>query len=245
MLIEALLIAVNAILWTVLFMRLRKKLSPEGIMKDARKELEDLLRQINGATDRDIRLMQAQLDRLKQATVAADELCSKVEERLAMLYGELDKASAVKAAESRLYPAPERPPEAAVPAPAAAPASAPTPGSAPAAAPASTPIPAPSPAAADVLPLDDTLNKSYSPVDSYRKEQMRFGPPAGTAPSVALEKPQKIEIPEFIKAEKPIEIKMPFKQRVRELRALGYSIEEIAHETGRSTQEVKITIEIS
>ena len=183
--------------------------------------------------------MQAQLDRLKQATVAADELCSKVEERLAMLYGELDKASAVKAAESRLYPAPEQPPEAAVP------ASAPTPGSAPAAAPASTPIPAPSPAAADVLPLDDTLNKSYSPVDSYRKEQMRFGPPAGTAPSVAPEKPQKIEIPEFIKAEKPIEIKMPFKQRVRELRALGYSIEEIAHETGRSTQEVKITIEIS
>ena len=48
-----------------------------------------------------------------------------------------------------------------------------------------------------------------------------------------------------MQAEVPIEVKKNFKQRVMEMRTLGYTIEEIAHETGRSIQEVKITIEIS
>jgi hypothetical protein len=240
MTVEVLLIVGNGLLWVLLMLGLKKKLSPEGVMKDVRKELEGLLLQINSASDRNIRLIQNQIEQLKTASLEAEQLCAKVEERLAMLYGELDKASAVKTVEDRLYPS-ELPSASDLgtgretPAPEAS-----IPNAVPSA-------PAANRASDAPAVHDDTLSKSYSPVDSYMKEQMRFASDVAEASSgeKAPENPHRIEIPEFIKAETPLEIKKPFRQQVMEMKALGYTIEEIAHETGRSTQEVKITIEFS
>ena len=228
MLIEVLLIAVNVVLWIILFLTLKKKLSPNGIIKDARKELEGILRQINGATDRDIRLIQVQLDRLREATSSAELLCKKIEERISMLYGEMAKVSAVKTAEESLYH--EKSLDVAVESKAVSSESD------------SSHLAEPIAESVNTSPHDDTLNKSRSPLESYIKERNRF---SSDPVSASVESSQKLEIPEFIKAEKPIEVKKPFRQQVREMLALGYSIEEIAHATGRSTQEVKITIEIS
>lgn len=235
MLVNAVLLAGNVILWCILLLRLKKKLSPDGVMKDVRKELEKLLLQINSDSDRNIRLIQNQIEQVKKVSLEAQQLCERAEERIAMLYGELDKASSVKSVEQSLYrPAPESTkPDKAI-----------------------EPLSVPEPRAgggdskaglaASIL-HEDTLNKSRSPVDSYMKEQLRFVPEASRSSepaSSAQDSPRKIEIPEFIKAEKPIEIKKPFRQQVKEMLALGYSVEEIAHKTGRSTQEVKIIIEI-
>lgn len=226
MLVNAILISANIILWIVLSLRLRKKLSPEGIIKDVRKEMESLLLQINSASDRNIRLIQDQISQAKTASAEARQLCDKVEERLAMLYGEAAKLSSVKATENLLYPP-------APPAKSGPSENVPVP---PADAPEATVGPAVE------IPRQDTLNKASSPLGSYMKEQMRFS--ENPAPA-ANEPARKVEIPEFIKPERPIEVKKSFRQQVFEMKSLGYSAEEIAHKTGRSVQEVKITIEIS
>lgn len=241
--VNAILIAVNTILWIVMFLRLKKKLSPEGVIKEVRKELDRLLLQINSESDRNIRLIQKQIEQVKEVSLEAQQLCDRAEERIAMLYGELDKASSVKSMENHLYlsgeqaKAPEPRQEAMLPDKALVPEASkvPTVSEVPDVAELPTGVrPAP-------VVVDDTFNKSRSPIDSYMKEQLRFVPETGPA---SPEPPRKIEIPEFIKAEKPIEIKKPFRQQVKEMLALGHSIEEIAHKTGRSTQEVKIIIEI-
>ncbi len=211
-------------------------------MRDARKELEALLLHINSASDRNIRLLQEQISQLKHASSEAELLCAKAEEKISLLYQELEKASSVKTVQDRLYPS-----------------------SLPAAGPHekqlvtvdsehlserdSLPPGKDEIEAPTALPLADTLNKSYSPVDSYKKEQLRFasekeGDVEETAAS-SSEETSVSNIPEFVQAENPIEVQKPFKQQVMEMKAFGYTIEEIAHATGRSTQEVKITIEIS
>lgn len=252
MLVEAIVIVVNGLLWLLLFLYLKKKLSPEGLLNEAKKELQDLLLQINSSTDRNIRLVQEQKVLIKKTISEAEELREKIEERLTMLYGELEKTEAVKTVEERVYQdsssmhveknivnIPDFKNTAEI-----------------------------SSSVDDFtvhtiqsnenegnenpLPVTDTLNKSYTPLGSYMKEQLRFSPadlPDETVKEMPVEQSseniKKIEIPEFIKASEPIQIKKSFKQQVMEMRSLGYSIEEIAHETGRSTQEVKITIEIS
>ena len=245
MLFGTLLFVGNALLWVLVFLHLKKKLSPKGIVKEAQKELEALLLQLNSASDRNIRLIQEQIAQLKQACSDAETLCGKVEERIAMLYGELEKASSVKELEERLYPAAPKPKAPVLPPETAA---APQPK-------ATVPEPGPIPQVASrAFPQDDTLNKSYSPLDSYMKEQLRFtaGEVDGMqaegaeAPVPQEKQPSRTpSVPEFIQAEKPIEITKSFHQQVMEMKKLGYSVEEIARETGRSTQEVKITIEIS
>ena len=298
MLANAVLLAGNALLWVFVFLYLKKKLSPRGIVAEARKAIDELLLKLNSDSDRNIRLLQHQIEQVREVSLEARQLCDRVEERLALLYGELEKASSVKDAEERLYPALQRqekrggrsfseltapfphkaPPEPAAPAAAVLPPESPAvlqrqeavadapqrqnavpqpeaavsePGSFPEAK-----IPAgPAPG---VFPQDDTLNKSLSPLDSYMKEQLRFSAgEAGGIPAAGEEAPAPQEmtssrepsrtpsVPEFFQAEKPIAIPKSFHQQVMEMKQLGYSIEEIAHETGRSTQEVKITIEIS
>ncbi|MBQ6566196.1 MAG: hypothetical protein IJL80_03990 [Treponema sp.] len=233
--VNVILIAVNTILWLVMFWRLKRKLSPEGVIKDVRAELDKILLQINSDSDRNIRLIQNQIDQVKKVSLEAQQLCERAEERIAMLYGELDKAASARSVEEQLYrPVPEasEPDKAIEPVPAAEPRAG---GSESKAGPSAS------------VPHEDTLNKSLSPLGSYMKEQLRFVPESARTPEPApsaQEAPRKIEIPEFIKAEKPIEIKKPFRQQVKEMLALGYSVEEIAHKTGRSTQEVKIIIEI-
>lgn len=233
--VTVILIAVNTILWAVMFLRLKRKLSPEGVVKEVRAELDKILLQINSDSDRNIRLIQNQIEQVKKVSLEAQQLCERAEERIAMLYGELDKASSVKSVENQLYQLDAE-------------------GAKPDKAPEADPVPVPSAeasvakaGAAAAIPHEDTLNKSRSPLDSYMKEQLRFVPESARPSepvSATLDPPRKIEIPEFIKAEKPIEIKKTFRQQVREMLALGYSVEEIAHKTGRSTQEVKIIIEI-
>ena len=243
--VNAILIAVNTILWVVMFFRLKKKLSPDGVIKEIRKELDKILLQINSDSDRNIRLIQSQIEQVKKVSLEAQQLCERAEERIAMLYGELDKAASVKSVEQSLYrPAPENTkPDKAEASPALS--SEPAASELTAEPRAGSSVPKVGPAAS--IPHEDTLNKSRSPVDSYMKEQLRFVPEAARSPEPApsaQDSPRKIEIPEFIKAEKPIEIKKPFRQQVKEMLALGYSVEEISHKTGRSTQEVKIIIEI-
>ena len=233
--VTVILIVVNTILWVVMFLRLKRKLSPEGVIKEVRAELDKILLQINSDSDRNIRLIQNQIEQVKKVSLEAQQLCERAEERIAMLYGELDKASSVKSVENQLY---QLDPE----------------GTKPGKAPEADPVPVPSAGvseakdgAAVAIPHEDTLNKSRSPLDSYMKEQLRFVPESARPSepvSATQEASRKVEIPEFIKAEKPIEIKKTFRQQVREMLALGYSVEEIAHKTGRSTQEVKIIIEI-
>ncbi|MBP5158176.1 MAG: hypothetical protein ILP18_09940 [Treponema sp.] len=240
MLVEVLLLAGNVLLWILLSLWLKKKLSPEGVMKDARKELEGLLLQINSASDRNIRLIQNQIEQAKSASSEVQMLCNKVEERIALLYGEMDKLSSVKAAEELLYSSSRSDEGGAHGQEAGLADGAPVPVEAPAR---SEPtVSEPKKEASAELPPYDTLNKSYSPLGSYMKEQLRFADAVKAAPP---EPSRKVEIPEFIKPEKPIEIKKSFRQQVLEMRALGYSVDEIAHKTGRSVQEVKITIEIS
>ncbi len=232
----------NVLLWVFVFLHLKKKLSPKGIVKDARKELEALLLQINSASDRNIRLIQEQISQLKHAASDAEALCGKVEGRIAMLYGEMEKLSAVKAVEERLYQTVSQ--SDAIkekPLPSEA-------GGLSVEEKVSVPKEQDVPVSKRLL-QEDTLNKSYTPVDSYVKEQMRFTAAEDKAGQELVEKRSDMShvenIPEFVQAENPIEVQKSFKQQVLEMKALGYSIEEIAHETGRSTQEVKITIEIS
>ena len=263
MLGNAILLAGNILLWVFVFLYLKKKLSPRGIVAEARKAIDELLLKLNSDSDRNIRLIQNQIEQVKRVSLEARQLCDRVDERLALLYGELEKASSVKDAEERLYPAVRAqaavpPQEAAVPGPGPFPRETAAPAAEALVLPQNNLPQEAAVTASGGLPQDDTLNKSLSPLDSYMKEQQRFTagesaalPAAGEEAPAARERPVSREpsrtpsVPEFFQAEKPIAIPKSFRRQVMEMKQLGYSIEEIAHETGRSTQEVKITIEIS
>ncbi|MBP5464726.1 MAG: hypothetical protein J6Y13_06110, partial [Treponema sp.] len=204
MLANAVLLAGNALLWVFVFLYLKKKLSPRGIVAEARKAIDELLLKLNSDSDRNIRLLQHQIEQVREVSLEARQLCDRVEERLALLYGELEKASSVKDAEERLYPALQRQekgggrsfsertapfPHKAPPEP-AAPAAAVLPPESPAVLQRQNAVPQPEAAVSEpgsfpeakisagpapgAFPQDDTLNKSLSPLDSYMKEQLRF-----------------------------------------------------------------------
>ena len=256
MLGNAILLAGNVLLWVFVFLYLKKKLSPRGIVAEARKAIDELLLKLNSDSDRNIRLIQNQIEQVKRVSQQARQLCDRVEERLALLYGELEKVSSVKDAEERLYPAVRA--QAAVPGPGPFPRETAAPAAEALVLPQNNLPQEAAVTASGGLPQDDTLNKSLSPLDSYRKEQLRFTAgesvalpaageeaPAARERAVSREPSRTPSVPEFFQAEKPIAIPKSFRRQVMEMKQLGYSIEEIAHETGRSTQEVKITIEIS
>jgi len=93
--------------------------------------------------------------------------------------------------------------------------------------------------------MESSSNKIRSPLDSYKKESSRFKSLTESEKQSGGDEHPVPQIPEFIKAEKPIVVKKSFKQQVFELNSLGYSVEEIARKLNKSTQEVKLTIEIS
>lgn len=103
----------------------------------------------------------------------------------------------------------------------------------------------------DVKPV---VKNPYSPVNLYQKEQMSYTGKNQPIENIEqdhdvvdkIEMPEEmISVPEIRIADELIKPKKDVKEKVRELKSLGYTVEEIASETGKSTQEVKIILEFS
>lgn len=103
----------------------------------------------------------------------------------------------------------------------------------------------------DVKPV---VKNPYSPVNLYQKEQMSYTGKIQPIENIEqdhdvvdkIEMPEEmISVPEIRIADELIKPKKDVKEKVRELKSLGYTVEEIASETGKSTQEVKIILEFS
>ena len=95
--------------------------------------------------------------------------------------------------------------------------------------------------------LKPAVSKIYPPVRAYQKEQASYSSVADfTQNSLQNKNKEDIEDVPFVSiADELVKPKKDFKAVVHELRDLGYSVEEIAAETGKSTQEVKIILEFS
>lgn len=103
----------------------------------------------------------------------------------------------------------------------------------------------------DVKPV---VKNPYSPVNLYQKEQMSYTGKIQPIENIEqdhdvvdkIEMPgEMVSVPEIRIADELIKPKKDVKEKVRELKSLGYTVEEIASETGKSTQEVKIILEFS
>ncbi len=64
---------VNIILWIFFFFYFKKKFSSEQILEDIRQEFEKLLTDIQGQTDRDLTLIEAKMNELKEVVEKADQ----------------------------------------------------------------------------------------------------------------------------------------------------------------------------
>ena len=64
---------VNIILWIFFFFYFKKKFSSQQILEDIRQEFEKLLTDIQGQTDRDLTLIEAKMNELKEVVEKADQ----------------------------------------------------------------------------------------------------------------------------------------------------------------------------
>ena len=89
------------------------------------------------------------------------------------------------------------------------------------------------------VPKRRTSKKALTPEEQYRKEQENFSKNTSAT--------QKSDLPQILQSEniKKIIPKKSFREKVVELFDRGMSIDEIASEVGRSTQEVEFILEIS
>ncbi len=78
------ILVLNIVLWILLFSRLRKEFSPDAVLYSIREEVDKLIIEINKVSDRDITLIDARRNGLKQ-------LLEEIDKKLA-LYGSLQKA---------------------------------------------------------------------------------------------------------------------------------------------------------
>ncbi len=77
------------------------------------------------------------------------------------------------------------------------------------------------------------VKRTRTPIDQYKNEQGKR----------TSSKEAKQDIPEIVRGEQQILPKKDYKRLVQELATQGMTIEEIAAKVGRSTQEIKFTLE--
>ncbi|MBR1911469.1 MAG: hypothetical protein IJ828_03820, partial [Treponema sp.] len=212
---------INGISWFFLFSHLKKMFSADGVIENVQLKLNTLLIQIDSATDRNIKLINERIKDLKFLSAEADNKIVVLQEKINVLKKndilnkEAEHTERSKNFEEKVY--------------------------------------------ADVK---RDASKKYSPVLAYQKEQMSYHASAGGSEGssvfvqeysnpvgiddqrqMEVKKNENIEsIPEVSLANELVKPKKEFKTVVHELRNLGYTVEEIAAETGKSTQEVKIIL---
>ncbi len=199
-----------------------------------------MLSHMNNATSRNIDLIEDRISRLKS-------ICNDAEKSISLLQNELNGIKKSKAFENAVYSAEQ---------------------SSPSQKP-SSPIKLAGENTAGAF-----QSKTVVPVEQYIHEQTRFDNHESFNQAGQMESSVELELskdsseslgqisqqtqslsdsentsnsgtPVFYDAKESIIPKTDYKKRVMQLHEMGYTVEEIAHDVGRSTQEIKFTIEIS
>ena len=205
---------INIVLWVRIFSRLKKMFSTDGVVENVKIKLNTLLIQIDSATDRNLKLLNKEINELKLICAEADNRIKILQDKIdqvkksELLKSEAEHLRQSKDFEERVY-----------------------------------------------APAGHSSASTFSPAAAYQKEQSSYMPSSVSAESIddsAVKQETSVSsentfvnIPEVRVADELIKPKKEFKTIVKELRNLGYSVEEIAAETGKSTQEVKIILEFS
>ena len=208
---------INIISWCFLFRHFKKMFSADGVIENVKLKLNSLLIQIDTATDRNIKLINERIKDLKLISAEADNKIQVLQDKINIVKkNELLKNEADQVEMSRSFE--EK-------------------------------------VYADLKP---SFSRAYSPVHAYQKEQMSYsGSPMSVSEEISAgsdinqksstveHKNELKEVPFVSIADELVKPKKDFKTIVHELKNLGYTVEEIAAETGKSTQEVKIILEFS
>ena len=211
----ALLCVFNVVMWIAFLVHFKKLFSTDEILTKAREELHSVLLEINANTDRNITLVAEARRSLKEEAAAVESHLKEATQEAERRLAALEKGLAQSDGKRALTEQLE----------------------------AASPKPERKKTA---QPRAKRLH-ALPPEQKYMQEQLR-GPLFTTTPPDSPEQPETQPdsgVPVIVRAPDPITVQKDYKVQVRELAAQGMTVDEIAAALGRSTQEIKFTLEFS